>query len=253
MGRPRVSDARTVVIIPGAGECAETWEGVAATVRAEGVACIAVDLPMHGSNPDPQPDSIEAYADWVEAFLVERDLDNVVLAGHSMGSLIALEVVGRGNKRVVEAVLMSPGAPMTVAPFLLEMAETDTPKAQAFMRKYSMSAVTSDTIEDRRRRHHALRLQASGPVIASDLHACNNYTRAVEAAASTSVPATVVLAEHDRMVPTDRATPIVEALADATSIRLADTGHAIQDERQAEVAGILVSAAIGTASSRVAP
>lgn len=252
-GLSLVPATRTVVIIPGAGECAEAWEGVAATVQAEGIACIAVDLPMHGSNPDPQPDSIEGYADWIEAFLVDRDLDNVVLAGHSMGSLIALEIAGRGNTRVVESVLMTTGSPMSVAPFLLDLAATDAPEACAFIGKYSMSAVTSDEIEARRRSHHALRLQASASLLATDLHACNNYTRAVEAAASTSVPTTVVVAEHDRMVPEKLATPIIEALDDSRIIRLAQTGHAIQDERQAEVAGILVSAAIGTASSRVTP
>jgi len=169
-----------------------------------------------------------------------------------MGALIVLEVAARRNERVVEAVLMSTGSPMAVAPFLLEMAATDTPKACAFMAKHSNSTVTSDEIEDRRRKHHILRLQASTSLIATDLHACNNYTRSVEAASATGIPTTVVLGEHDRMVPIDLATPIVEALADVGLVLLGETGHAMQDERPDEVATILVSAAHGRSSSRVA-
>lgn len=234
---------RSIVIIPGAGDCAEVWEGVAATVRASGIACRTVDLPMHGSNMDPQPDSIESYADWVETFLTTEHLRDVVLAGHSMGSLIALEVASRRNDRLAEVILMSVGYPMAVAPFLLEMAATDATEANAFIEKYSNSEVTSDEIEDRRRRHHALRLQGSEAVITTDLHACNNYRRSLGAAAIIGIPTMVVLGEHDRMVPPDLAAPIIEVLSDVETVVLEKTGHAIQDEGPEEVAAILMAVA----------
>ena len=230
---------RTVVHLHGAGDCATVWSAVSAGLAEQGIPTAFLDLPMHGRNSSPQPDSIEGYADWVEITMDELDLGDVVLSGHSMGSLIALEVASRGNRRVSRLVLGSIGSPMHVTRKLLEDASNDVESACSFMATWSSSRSAKESVADALADHDATRLALAPGVLATDLHACNNYTRAVEAARQVHIPTTVVVAERDKMVPPATADPVVAALPVVDHIELKGVGHVIQHEASAEIADIL--------------
>jgi deoxyxylulose-5-phosphate synthase len=52
---------------------------------------VAIDLPGHGASPLDPLNDIRAYAEWMIGWAREIHPGPVVIAGHSMGSLIALE------------------------------------------------------------------------------------------------------------------------------------------------------------------
>ena len=69
--------------------------------------------------------SIEAYADWVASFLEALEIDAACVVGHSMGSLVALEVAARHPQRVSRLALIGTATPMPVADILLDAAEAN--------------------------------------------------------------------------------------------------------------------------------
>ncbi|MEZ5175812.1 MAG: alpha/beta fold hydrolase [Acidimicrobiia bacterium] len=237
------SVARTVVILHGAAGSAASWDGVAEAVRASGVPCVVPDLPAHGSSGEPALRSIGEFADWVEGLIEDEGLDGIVLAGHSMGSLIALDIAGRRNTRLAAVTLMCVGHPMSVSATLLDMAASDGDAARSFMAKYSASKRTSPELEARREAHRLLMDRVPRAVIEADLHACNGYDAAVAAARAVSVPAIVVTGTEDRMVPAAATAPIVEALESPLCRSLDGVGHAINIEAPGEVAAILTETA----------
>jgi pimeloyl-ACP methyl ester carboxylesterase len=58
------------------------------------------DLPGHGLSSGPPLRSIEALADWLPCLLDAAGVEQAILVGHSMGSLIALECAARHPQRV---------------------------------------------------------------------------------------------------------------------------------------------------------
>jgi len=73
--------------------------------------CIVPDLPGHGKTGGRLPLSIASAADAVYAALIERELENVVLVGWSMGALVSYALIERyGADRISSfaAIDMSP-------------------------------------------------------------------------------------------------------------------------------------------------
>ena len=63
---------------------------------------IAIDLPGHGdSGKNRNKWSISSFADDVESVILHQKLDYIVLIGHSMGGLVALEVAPRLKDKVI--------------------------------------------------------------------------------------------------------------------------------------------------------
>jgi len=78
-----------------------------------GTQLLAPDLPGFGQQAAPVgfDYSVDSYADWVAAFLIEHKLDEYVLVGHSMGGKIALALAARQPTGLRGLVLLAPSPP----------------------------------------------------------------------------------------------------------------------------------------------
>lgn len=85
----------------------DIWAPAAAGLAAAGRASYAVWQPGHGSVPGPLDGfSMESWADWLAAGLDALGVDRYVLAGHSMGGILALEFLSRYPARVAGVALV---------------------------------------------------------------------------------------------------------------------------------------------------
>lgn len=78
-----------------------------------GTQLLAPDLPGFGDEAAPAgfDYSVDSYADWVAAFIIERRLEEYILVGHSMGGKIALALAARQPTGLRGLVLLSPSPP----------------------------------------------------------------------------------------------------------------------------------------------
>ena len=76
-------------------------------------ALLAPNLPGFGGQPAPAEFdySVQAYADWVAAYVVRHALTDFTLLGHSMGGKIALALAARRPAGLRRLVLLSPSPP----------------------------------------------------------------------------------------------------------------------------------------------
>ena len=105
-----------VVMLHGWGAFKELWWS---TLRGLGrdYRCFALDFPGHGASPLGRAATIAGLADAVAAFCAALDLPQVVLMGHSMGGVVALELALHRPALVARLVLVDAAIDAHLMPF----------------------------------------------------------------------------------------------------------------------------------------
>lgn len=257
-GKPFDAALPCSLLIHGAMNDHSVWALQSRYLAHHGQAVLAVDLPGHGRSAGPALSSIEALADWLLAFLVAAGVQRVALAGHSMGSLIALEMASRiaGNDldlQVTRLVMIGTAFPMKVSPALLETALANPLKAIDMVNALSISTLAAKPSNPgpgswlhgvsralMRRLQADYARAAHGNLFHHDFSVCDRYAGAMESASSVTCPALMVLGGKDSMTSPKTAAPLAAALR-AETITL-PSGHALMGEVPDAVLTALVGA-----------
>ncbi|QWK21273.1 alpha/beta fold hydrolase [Thermus antranikianii] len=98
-----------VVLVHGNFACKEWWREVLQN-PPEGTWLLAPDLPGFGESQAPRDftPSIPAYAEALRAFLREKDAEEAILVGHSLGGAVVMEAAGEKTRGLV---LINPAPP----------------------------------------------------------------------------------------------------------------------------------------------
>jgi pimeloyl-ACP methyl ester carboxylesterase len=221
---------------------------------------IAWDAPGYGdSSPLPveAPDASD-YAAALNRFLAELDISHCILIGHSLGALVAARLAVVSTNRVATLALLSPAlgygadrnGPLP-SPVAARLEELDRFGAEAFAAKRAPGLVADpagrpDVLQQVERAmaevrrpgyDQAARMLASG--------------RLLKDAAHVAVPTGVWVGEHDRITPPANARQVFEALpppARRAYGEIAGAGHAVCQERPADLAKAILSLADDKAS-----
>ena len=240
-----------IVFIHGALNDHSIWTAQERALSEAGYKVMALDLPGHGdSSPGPALASVEAMADWLLARLDAAGVDKVLLAGHSMGSLIALETADRAPARVAGLALLGTAAPMKVSDALLTAALDDQLGAIAMVAQWSHAPAAPDDDKaaeaaaalEARSRELMQQVADSGPphLLHTDLAACKAYANGERAAQGLGCPVLFVLGKQDKMTPPRAAKTLTAAAGHGTIVEV-DAGHAMMAEQSDAVAGALVA------------
>jgi pimeloyl-ACP methyl ester carboxylesterase len=119
-------EGRPVVLLHGFGATTYTWNHVIPRL-AERYKTLALDLKGFGDSPKPADDGYSAVnqADLVTKFIIEKDLTDVTLIGHSFGGavalLTALQLQAQGRKLPHSLVLIDTMAYEQPLPFFITL------------------------------------------------------------------------------------------------------------------------------------
>lgn len=240
-GRPLDTGLPAVVMVHGAIDDHSVWALQSRSLAHHGCAVLAVDLPGHGRSAGPALPSVEALADWLIALLDAAGVDGVVLVGHSMGSLIALEAAARLGPRARGLVMVGTAYPMKVSAAMLETALTEPLKAIDMVNAFSHSTLAPKPSAPspgfwlrgngralNRRNQRAYAEAGHGNLFHHDFGVCDRYAHGLEAAAMVRCPVRFVLGERDQMTPPSATSALADALS-ATRLSL-PAGHALMGE-----------------------
>ncbi|WP_119155753.1 alpha/beta fold hydrolase [Caldimonas tepidiphila] len=230
-----------VVLIHGAINDHSVWALQSRYLAHHGRAVLALDLPGHGRSLGPALGSVEALAAWVVDFLDAAGVESAALAGHSMGSLIALEAAARLGERARKLVMVGTAWPMKVSPALLDTALQAPEQAMRQVTAFSHSTLApkpsapgpgawlhggSLALMRRLQSLHAER--EGGNLFHNDFGVCDRYAGAEAAAAALRCPAELILGERDVMTPPRAAQQLAGALK--APVRLLPAGHDLMGE-----------------------
>ncbi len=234
----------SLVLIHGAGLNRTVWTLFTRYFARRGYNVLAPDLPGHGNSSGSALPTIEAMAKWVNQLLdlcgqenSAFSLEDMFLAGHSMGSLVALQTVGDQPIRFAKVALMGTAYPMVVGPPLLNAAKANDHAAIDMITLFGHSEAS------RLGRNpiagisvmnvgEAL-LERAGPgVLYNDLAACNHYAEGEQAAAAAGASSvTLILGVDDRMTMPKGGYALASLIPDSQVIELKDCGHMMLGEQ----------------------
>ena len=245
-GREFDTSLPAVVFLHGAGFDHTTWALHSRWFAHHGFGVLAPDLPGHGRSAGAPLPTIADMADWTASLLDAAGVSKAHLIGHSMGSLIALETAARHPARVSALSLIGTAATMTVGPDLLKAAEANEHDAVDMVSIWGLGyqAELGGSLAPGLWMHSGAQrvLENCRPgVLFNDLSACNAYQNALAAAATITVPTTLILGERDMMTPARSGKALAAALPNARTMVLPGAGHMMMVERPDELLAALTA------------
>ena len=140
-GKPFDPALPTAVFIHGAQNDHSVWALQTRYFAHHGFGVLAVDLPGHHRSAGPALRDIASMADWLAALLDATGVQRAFVAGHSMGSLVALDFAARYPARSSHLALVATAVPMAVSDTLLDAALNREPDAIEMVNQWSHSTI----------------------------------------------------------------------------------------------------------------
>ncbi len=252
-GKPFDPALPTVVFIHGAQNDHSVWALQSRYLAHHGHSVLAVDLPGHGRSAGPALTSVDAMADWVVSVLQAAGVRRALLAGHSMGSLIALEASRRAPGLVAGLALLGTTYPMKVSDTLLETARLDEAAAIDMVNIWSHSSIAHkpscpgpgfSVMGGARRLMQRMSARNPQALFHTDFAACNGYAGGEAAAHAVRCPTLFVFGAKDVMTP-PRSTKLLTGAIKHGKIVNVDAGH----QMMAEAPDAVLDALAGFAAS----
>jgi pimeloyl-ACP methyl ester carboxylesterase len=177
-------------------------------------------------------------AGWLLALLDAAGVEHAVLAGHSMGSLVALEASHLAPHRVRALAMLGTTWPMKVSDTLLETARSDEQAAIDMVNIWSHSPRAQGpsaapglwVMGGARRLMQRMSRQNPQQLLHTDFAACNAYANGQAAADAVRCPTLFVFGASDVMTP-PRSTRLLTGAIAHGKVATVNAGHAMMAEQ----------------------
>ena len=237
-GKPFDATLPCVVFVHGAMNDHGSFTLLARWFAHHGWSVLAPDLPGHMRSAGPALPSVEAMADWLLALLDAAGVQQAALAGHSMGSLVALEAAARAPCRATRLVMLGTDYPMSVTKTLLDLGRSDPLAAIDRVVTFSFSTLAAKPSypgpgvwlrgAGRALMRQVLAHGRDPLLFHTDFAACNDYTGGLSAAERVLCASHLILGAADQMTPPRSAREIAAALK--ASVHTVPGGHFLMQE-----------------------
>ncbi len=222
---------KTIIALHGAGMNASVFGGIA-PLLGDDHNFHAITLPGHDVGRGELLYSIQAMSDWVKE-RIDTSEGQVVLLGHSMGALIALQAANAPG--VESIILLGASAAMPVNADLLKGAKDNPGETIRLMLKWSVypDGTEASTVKQVL---EAMMRGVNPKALSADLEACNAFADGAAIAAKLHKPALVISATHDKMARAMEGEGLSRLLPEGTYRVIAGAGHMMMVEQALETA-----------------
>jgi len=237
-GKPFDPSLPTLAFVHGALNDHSVWTLLARWAAHHGFGVLAVDLPGHMRSAGPALTSVQAMADWLLALLDTAGVNQAALAGHSLGSLVALEAAARAPERTTRLLMFGTTYPMPVSEALLGASRDAPHKAIDMTISYSFSSLAAKPSypgpgvwlrgSARGLMRQVLAHGSDRLLFHTDFAACNEYRGGLAAAERVRCAAHLILGAADQMTPPRSTRDIATALK--ATVQTVPAGHFLMQE-----------------------
>mgnify|MGYP001772656689 CR=1 FL=1 len=236
-----VSGDVPIVFIHGAG-CNSTVFSSVVSCLGEGTPYLSLDLPLHGkSRGDLKSfldsiNSVSDYGDFILDLLKNLGIERFIVAGHSMGGAIVLDLLARNIPGILGGIVISSGAQLSVNPLIFDGLKTDF---EGTVRKISKWAIAKGSSDEIYNKVLGIFLSADREVIYRDFLLCDKFDIR-DRLKDIGVPTLVVVGSLDVMTPVSLSEKLSASIKNSRLEVIDSKGHMLPIEA-GEVLASLVS------------
>jgi pimeloyl-ACP methyl ester carboxylesterase len=220
------ADQPALVLLHGSGGDSSVWEYQLKSL-AERRPVIAVDLPGHGQSQGSIVHDTEAYAEWLKLLADALSLNTFVLAGHSLGGIIAQQFARTFPKMLKGLVLVGTGMRFTIQPEYLDMLHQDFATACLISCKQAFAARMP---ADMHERGFAMLLRNGPEVLLRDLSLCACFDSTAWAQ-KLAIPCLIICGTKDVITPCACSHELAKTITDSTLKLIDESGHMVMQEQ----------------------
>jgi len=187
----------------------------------------APNLPGHASPGGGE--TVGEFADFIERYIAQYNLHDVVLCGNSLGGAIALEVALRESPEVRAIILLGSGSRLKVAPAILEGLVKNFEQTAAQLAGYMFAQATPERIA-----FSVQSMQTVGQAqTLRDFQACNAFG-VTNRLPELLIPVLALTGKQDVMTPPKYAQLLADRVPAGEVRIIPGAGHLVMIERPAE-------------------
>ncbi len=238
------NDRPYFLLLHGAGMDASVWQMQTRYLANRGVNILAIDLPGHGLSEGKSLSSISDMSEWTIQLINKLDIDSISIAGHSMGSLVAIDVCKNISKKINNIILLGTASLMPVHPDLIDAAENNLTLAANLITDWSFGTkqhLGNHPLPGYWMLDSSIQLiaQSKKRVLAQDLIACNQYKEALTVANNINKKVTIISGREDKMTPVKKAKELHDVIDNSELIIIENVGHMMMIENPVKVTKIM--------------
>lgn len=215
-----------LIFIHGSGGCKESFQyQTQHFTDAE-----AINLPGH---PDGEPKpSIDGYVDWLKGYIKGKGYKDVVLAGHSLGSGIALLYALKHPEDLKGIITLGGGARLRVHPMYIEMLEKAVADEKGMADFFEAGR---ELIDPKLNEILKKRSIENGPGVAlNDMRACDKFD-ILDRVQEITMPTLAICGTEDQMTPPKYSNFLADKMPNAQAVIIQGGTHMVFAEKPKEV------------------
>jgi pimeloyl-ACP methyl ester carboxylesterase len=186
----------TMVFIHGAGGDSSMWNFQEKDLSKK-CRVLIVELPAHGRSLGSGESEIGEYAGWVKEIIKESVVGNYILAGHSMGGAVSMQIAAEQPSKLSGLILVGTGAKLGVARIILRQLREDP---ESFYQTIEKAALWSEAGPEVKDLVLASIRRCAPSVTHGDFKACDRFDIR-ERLSEIRVPVLIICGTEDLLTP----------------------------------------------------
>ncbi len=232
------------LLLHGAGMDASVWQMQTRYLANRDINILAIDLPGHGLSEGNPLSTIQEMSNFIIELLDTLNIKTTTVAGHSMGSLIAIDLLKNNEKRINNLTLLGTASLMPVHPDLIEAATNNLSLAANLITDWSFGTkqhLGNHPLPGYWMIDSSIQLikQSRKGALAKDLIACNEYKDALTVASNIDKEVIIISGKEDKMTPVKKARELNDNIKNSNLIVIENVGHMMMIENPVKVTQIM--------------